>query len=213
MGSVINKVKYFLIPYLFSATICTIILILYSKSSIHLWINQHNSVSADAFFKYYTNVGDGFFVIGVALLLLLWKYGMALVVMTSYLISSLMAQIIKHFICPSALRPKAFFENTTSLHFIDGIKMYMTHSFPSGHSTSAFAMFLMLSFFVNNKWMQLFFLLLAVLVAYSRMYLSQHFLIDVLVGSVIGVLVSIGVYYSYNRNNKEWMERGLLKNI
>jgi len=38
----------------------------------------------------------------------------------------------------------------------------------------------------------------AILVAYSRIYLSQHFLTDVLAGSLIGVSIAMIVYYVFN---------------
>jgi membrane-associated phospholipid phosphatase len=40
----------------------------------------------------------------------------------------------------------------------------------------------------------LFFLAVAVLTGYSRIYLSQHFPVDVLAGSLAGVLPSLAVY-------------------
>ncbi len=42
------------------------------------------------------------------------------------------------------------------------------------------------------------YLLPAILVAYSRIYLSQHFLSDVLAGSLLGVLVAFIVFYFFN---------------
>jgi membrane-associated phospholipid phosphatase len=46
------------------------------------------------------------------------------------------------------------------------------------------------------------FFLLAVLAAYSRVHLSQHWLIDVYVGSIIGVCFSILVFIVFYSTNK-----------
>ena len=39
---------------------------------------------------------------------------------------------------------------------------------------------------MKDKTMQLFILIAAILVGYSRIYLAQHFLLDVLIGALIG---------------------------
>ncbi len=44
--------------------------------------------------------------------------------------------------------------------------------------------------------------MLAVLAAYSRVHLSQHWLIDVYVGSMIGVCFSILLYVVFYSSNK-----------
>jgi membrane-associated phospholipid phosphatase len=63
------------------------------------------------------------------------------------------------------------------------------HSFPSGHTASAFALATILSFSVKDNSLKSIGLLLgACIVGFSRTYLSQHFLVDVTVGSAIGVV-------------------------
>ncbi len=61
-------------------------------------------------------------------------------------------------------------------------------SFPSGHATIAFATATTLSFF--NKKRKWFYYFLAFLIAYSRLYLGVHYFFDVVVGAVIGVMIS-----------------------
>jgi len=51
--------------------------------------------------------------------------------------------------------------------------------------------------FLTNKWHKLILLFIAVLVAFSRVYLSQHFLEDITMGSFIGISLSTGVYYLF----------------
>ena len=74
-----------------------------------------------------------------------------------------------------------------------------TTSFPSGHTTSAFAFYSLLAFFVPNKAFKLFCLLCAVLVGVSRIYLVQHFLKDVTTGMLTGFIVALVVYWGYQR--------------
>ena len=66
------------------------------------------------------------------------------------------------------------------------------YSFPSGHATAAFAVAACL-LFSGNKWWP-FLTGLAVLMAFSRLYLYVHFPTDVLAGSIFGVISGWAAY-------------------
>ena len=66
-----------------------------------------------------------------------------------------------------------------------------THSFPSGHSATAFACATVLAS-LAPRW-RVPFLILAALIAFSRLYNGVHYPTDVLAGSVLGVLVGLAV--------------------
>ncbi|MBS1563115.1 MAG: phosphatase PAP2 family protein, partial [Bacteroidetes bacterium] len=72
------------------------------------------------------------------------------------------------------------------------------NSFPSGHTTSAFALATILALHATKKGWGVFFLLLAVGVAYSRIYLGQHFLPDVTMGAILGTVSGLLVYAFVN---------------
>jgi undecaprenyl-diphosphatase len=63
-----------------------------------------------------------------------------------------------------------------------------THSFPSGHSATSFACALMLATAAPRLRVPAF--TLAALIAFSRLYNGDHFPIDVIAGSVLGLLVA-----------------------
>jgi undecaprenyl-diphosphatase len=64
-----------------------------------------------------------------------------------------------------------------------------SHSFPSGHTATAFAGATALSYFFP-RWTAAFFVLAAA-IGYSRLYVGVHFPLDVLGGAVIGVVTSL----------------------
>jgi membrane-associated phospholipid phosphatase len=77
-------------------------------------------------------------------------------------------------------------------------------SFPSGHTTSVFAFMAFLSIITKNKLFSILYLLMAIFAAYSRMYLAQHFLEDVITGSIIGVVTAFVV--TTLLNNFNWFQ-------
>jgi membrane-associated phospholipid phosphatase len=92
--------------------------------------------------------------------------------------------------------------------------MLETMSFPSGHTTSAFTAAVVLTYITPRKAWGLLFFVFAVLVGYSRMYLSEHFFEDVVGGSAIGVLLT--VFWITWIDNKLFLQspkwnKGLLK--
>jgi membrane-associated phospholipid phosphatase len=88
-------------------------------------------------------------------------------------------------------------------------------SFPSGHTASAFSMFLVLSHFSKNRWRSFSCFLAAFFVGYSRMYLAQHFFADVYGGAIIAVIMTIVVIYilekQFSLGDKQSLQKGLLK--
>jgi membrane-associated phospholipid phosphatase len=63
---------------------------------------------------------------------------------------------------------------------------YKFHSFPSGHTATAFAFFGVIGFAYRRRsaWS---FLALASVIGWSRLYINAHFFSDVLVGMVVGL--------------------------
>ncbi|HXM04815.1 MAG TPA: phosphatase PAP2 family protein [Chthoniobacterales bacterium] len=64
---------------------------------------------------------------------------------------------------------------------------YKFHSFPSGHTATAFAFFGVIGFAYRHRWAWSF-LVVASVIAWSRLYINAHFFSDLLVGVVVGLL-------------------------
>ena len=64
-----------------------------------------------------------------------------------------------------------------------------SHSFPSGHTATAFAGATILSFFVPRAAPA--FYVLAAAIAYSRLYVGVHFPLDVVGGMAIGLVTAL----------------------
>lgn len=77
------------------------------------------------------------------------------------------------------------------------IKRPSSYSFPSGHTGSSFAA--ATSVFLWNKKIGICALVLAFLIAFSRLYNYVHFPTDVLAGMLLGITMSVLVYHLFKR--------------
>ncbi len=211
MKHLLKENRYFFLPYLLFLTVCIFFLLTYSKPELHILTNEVNSSFFDQFFRYATNLGDGIMVVILTLALLFVRYRYAIAFLIGSLSTSGLVQLFKQVILQDMYRPSKYFEmnETYKLHLIEGVKLHSLHSFPSGHSATAFNVFLMLALIVKNKYLKMFLLITAVTVAYSRVYLSQHFIIDITVGSFIGSLFILLVFWWVQHWDKNWLDRSL----
>lgn len=166
-----------------------------SNLEISLFVNRLNAPFLDFFFKYWTFFGTFTLIGPIILFQCFQKYRYALITAVSTLMGFILVQMAKRLIWYNAPRPKVFFDNLQDIHYVAGEHLHSAHSFPSGHTTGAFALFIALALLNKRPIYQMLFLIAAILVGYSRMYLSQHFMVDVLVGSAIGTLSAALSYY------------------
>ena len=199
----IRLVSLYVIPYLLLLTAILVLMYIYPKPELHLMLNSFHSGVLDFFFKFYTLMAEWPLYV-LAFLPSLWKRNkMTLFFAMCELTGGTILQILKHTI--SNPRPVSVFEDYPDLvlPLVQGVDMHHSNSFPSGHA-STFFMFctcsvIVLAYFFSRKDAlktlrnQILFdmalvalLVLAAMGAYSRVYLSQHFLSDVCVGSIIG---------------------------
>jgi len=193
-----------------------ILLLTFSKIDIHLFINKHSSTFFDQCFKYITEFGAFLLIAPIIIIMALFKYRYALMAIASSVLASLIVQILKRILYTDSPRPKVVFQDIYDLHFVENVHLYNTHSFPSGHTAGAFALFVVLALINKRPVCQFLFLMMAVLVGYSRMYLSQHFLIDVVVGSVVGTASALTCYFWLNSSRfseKKFLNQSILTSL
>ena len=187
----LQRTKAFSIPLLILVGVSSVILIFFTKVEIELWINAHNCTALDFFFKYFTNLGDGVFALILSLLFMVFNIKKGLLLLLAFILSGLFIQYTKMHIFPDIVRPITLFKNTYALHLVEGVKMSEIQSFPSGHTGTAFAILFLLATFTSKSWLQVTALATGILIGFSRLYLSQHFLPDVVAGAVVGTFTSL----------------------
>jgi membrane-associated phospholipid phosphatase len=204
--------KYFYYSYFLFLIAGAATLLFIDKGDVVLFLNGNHSMFYDRFFVVTTLLGDGLFYGAALLIIVLIRIRYAIIGLLAFLSSGLAAQSLKRiFDLP---RPRAFFDSDAALHFVESVSVHHHHSFPSGHTASAFSLFLVLAIIARNKYLGPMFLAIAVLVALSRIYLLQHFFIDIYFGSILGVGFTTFVFVlieNYKQLKKtSWHDRPLL---
>ncbi|MBD2701107.1 phosphatase PAP2 family protein [Spirosoma sp. BT702] len=186
---------FFFLPYAFLLVVVGVLQLVFTQEQLMQWINVRNNPLGDWVFPYVTYMGDGAFYVVVCVGLLIYNRRIGFMAFASFALSSLTSLFLKTVIFPGSLRPLRYFEHSTfEYHIIEGLDIYSYNSFPSGHTTTAFAMFLLLALMDSQKKRGLVFLFLAAITGYSRVYLFQHFVEDVYAGSLVGTISSLLIY-------------------
>jgi len=212
MIQLIKENRWFLIPSFIFILVAAILIISFPKAELHILSNNANSPFFDLFFKYATYLGDGTMIALLFIALLFVKYRFAFTFLTGSLATSLFVNIFKRVILHDIYRPSKYFElfETYQLHFVEGVKLYSLNSFPSGHTATAFNVFLTLALLTKHNTLKFLFFVAALLVGYSRVYLSQHFLIDITAGSIVGIVFILLFSIWFDKFNKTWLDKSIL---
>lgn len=181
------------------------------KAEFLIWLFKWRNPVADYYFYYITTLGEshGFIFFGVLLLFQGWRKMLPIPILgiTVMIVSYLLKQFFQHE-RPSVYLEKTNWEGTISVlgyHVLGGY-----HSFPSGHSMAAWALFTLMAAIIKKTWFSLLCLFLAVSVSLSRIYLMAHFLQDVVAGAMVGFALGYGAYYFYDRSQKKYQSQPAL---
>ncbi|KJD36484.1 hypothetical protein PW52_04855 [Tamlana sedimentorum] len=191
-------------------------LIFVSKEASSIYVNSFHTPSLDTFFIKTTWLGEGFMLISALVLILIKKTKWLIAFLIGLTIHFILIQINKLLLFPEVLRPLGYFEAIGKEHLlyrIENLRVYRTTSFPSGHTTGATfgATFIAFAFkkIRSITWCMM---LLSVFVGISRIYLIQHFLIDVYFGLLFGFTSAVLSLVITKRIHKKypWMNKFLI---
>ena len=131
--------------------------------------------------------------IGLALALLRRRPAILLLVLAADGIADLLARAIKSVV--DVQRPAFRYAEPKAL-----VPVPHDHSFPSGHAATSFACATVLAFAFPRLAAPLY--LLAVAIAFSRVYVGVHYPLDVLGGAVLGIAVAAGLAFLGRRRGR-----------
>jgi len=202
----------YLLAYFSIFVLVGILLLSYQKGDLHILLNSNHSSWQDAFFRYYTRLAEWpFYLVAAAVLFFAkfrwWTFFYGICEASNAIITFIVKRIC------GMPRPRLFFgeDIASQVPLVDGVSLRLGNSFPSGHTCTFFIFFTVIvilriyysrhrdDFPVSKKVLfhliSIVFLLLAAIGSYSRIYLSQHFLLDCFVGSIMGIVIPYLCYY------------------
>ena len=154
----------------------------YIDKNMVLFLSNRRIKAFTAFMKFMTRVGDGvpWFILCVVFLAINIYAGLALAI--SSIMQILLQVVIKRIF--SRERPYEKYEDIS--HAMAPPDKF---SFPSGHTAGAFAIAFVFYYFFPVLFVPM--LVIASLIAFSRIYLGLHYPTDVLAGIILGLISAI----------------------
>lgn len=206
----LNKKKF--IAAITVSLLLAVILLAFSyiigKQQFFLELNTDLGIFADNFFAVYTYAGDGLMWIPVLLvtIFILKRKDCIPLLVSAFILSTLFIQGIKNFVLPAEPRPIKTILETSLIHTVQGVEVHTIGSFPSGHTATAFSIYLLFCLLINKRWWLIAGFIYAGMVGYSRIYLAQHFPTDIAGGIITAV---ISVWLSLKIQEYWWRKKGV----
>lgn len=169
---------------------------LMSKIDFFLLLNADLGRAADYAFSYITHLGDGTVWIPVVVLFMVYRRDKLVLVISTIVVGTVIVQSLKNFIIPAQIRPGTAITDLSLFHSVIGVPVLTNYSFPSGHTTTAFSVYLLGCLLIKERWVVYVGLLYGLLVGYSRIYLAEHFPLDVgggMLTALLSVCISVGI--------------------
>jgi membrane-associated phospholipid phosphatase len=193
----------FYAAFLFVGAVC---LVSIPKGEMVLTVNNNHNPYLDALFLIFNSMAELPGIVLVATVLLLARFGNIIPFGLAILFNTILIQVLKRLVFGPLPRPSKFFEGQLELQQVGDQVLLSQFSFPSGHTALAFCLFGVTAFLIPRKWLGLATFLMALGAGLARLYLNQHFFIDIYFGSMIGVLSAWGAktIFDYLRRNTHW---------
>lgn len=134
-------------------------------------------------FRDLTSLGGGYILIVLIILMyLLNQIRLFKILLLGFILSYLMSFVIRLFYYKDRPNKEKY---SNLLAKVDA------SSFPSVHSMRAIFLAIIFSQFFNNQYLSIFLILVALLVCYSRIYIKKHYLVDVIIGFILGIFLAL----------------------
>ncbi|HAA16787.1 MAG TPA: hypothetical protein DCE41_35775 [Cytophagales bacterium] len=185
-------------------------LIFLDKGTVVLALNAVHRPALDRLMVAWTFLGDGLmFAVALVFLVLFVRVYHVLPLLFAVVIQTVLVHLGKRAIFKGAPRPKAWLEQPELLNYVEGVKVHLFNSFPSGHTATAFTLALFVMVLHRRVWSTTLAFVLAAGVGVSRMYLVLHFWEDVIVGSAVALLTILVTWAVFYRGYPGWANKAI----
>ncbi len=179
--------------------ISTLLLFLTNQGDIVLYINSISSPALDYPMKVLDYLGHGVFALIFFSIVLFLRVDYGILCFYSFSFVILLTNLLKRIVFLQHHRPLWYLFYDDFDRYISIAPINYLRSFPSGHSMTAFAIATILSYWFRNKYLQIIFFSMALIVSLARIYLFQHFFVDTLWGALFGVFSSLFAKLIYDK--------------
>ncbi len=190
------------------------LLVLTHRGDVFLWVNRFSNSYFDKVFSLITLTGLGSVAALFSLFFLLFislKKGMQLSLALLWV--SVFTNLGKRFLFLQHNRPLMEYDYLDLYRILPNVPLSYYRSFPSGHTMTAFGLAVVLAYFLRDSRSGPFLYLWALLVAFSRIYLCQHFFVDTVWGMIFGFvsgLLSVLIVNKIAENPKlGWLDKSV----
>ncbi len=178
-----------------------------------LYFSENRSTFGNTFFKTTNLFGEEWAYVFFLIIFLFIRIRYAVLLPIVGLLVTIVSVLTKSFF--QQPRPSVFFKDLgtiSDLNLVEGVTLVKgLTSFPSGHTMSAFALFTFVALcFRRKKGLAILLFLSAVGGGVARVYLAQHFLRDIYLGTILGFFIGL-LLYSWQRtypiNSERWYDQ------
>lgn len=177
--------------YLFLCTLFFIagalILLFTKRGDVVLFINRYSRIEWDPAVEFFTNIGLGSYMAFASLFLGFCKLRHTVTALLNLALIGFFTNVLKEMFKGVFTRPLHYFLYDDFTRFIYTADLNYFSSFPSGHTMTIFGMLAFIAFLANKRSVSVFLFILSLLVGFSRIYLLQHFFVDVYAGACLGI--------------------------
>ncbi|MDO3694405.1 phosphatase PAP2 family protein [Wenyingzhuangia sp. chi5] len=180
----------------------------FPKGEIVLAVNKTHTPFLNRFFAGVSSIGNTMSIFLFIAIVLRYKLKFLYFFVMAFLIESTIVILCKHLFFDGLPRPYLLFEAKgilTQINFVEGVRVNKRDSFPSGHTAYAFVIATFFALKIKKMLPAIGLCLFAMLVGISRMYLVQHFFMDVFAGAVVGISSAyIAIVLIKNSRKRTW---------
>src|SRR5579859_938267 len=180
-----NHHRFVIHLYWYALMALLVLAVVLPKIDVVLWVNRNHSDFQDWFFKQTTRLGEGWIFVPLLIYTLFVRFSLSVALASMVLLHGIVCAALKRIFFASELRPTAMINNDL-LYLVPDVAFHSHYSFPSGHTATIFCFAVYCSLLFRNRLISITLLVAGLVVGYSRIYLLQHFLLDVTAGAFIG---------------------------